>query len=473
MRIGQTSVVNFVSEVATSVFGFVVTIYLARELGSAVLGEYYLVAAVVVWGKVLGGQGIQMATRKRISEGTDEAEFFGGGLSLQTLAFVVLAAAILIFRGPVNDYLRTDAALLLVVLLFTGLLVWQVRAALEGRHRVDLSSLLGPLDRLLRGLLQIGVVVVGLGTVRWLLTGFAAAEFVTGMVGLALLGLRPRLPTRAQVVSMLDYAKYSWFSGLESRTFASMDTLVLAIPVFAVSSSQIGIYEVAWNLASVLAVFGASVSTTLFPAISRLSSAENREAIRGLIDDSIAFSGLFVVPGLVGCLVVGDRVLAIYRPEFVQGYAVLIVLVVGRLLYVYESQLTNVLAAIDRPDAAFRVNVAFVVTNLVLNLVLVFAFGWLGAAVATTTSAAVGLALGYYFLQRFVVVPIPARELANQAVAAVVMGIVVFAARNFAPPGVPWTVVLVAVGGAVYFVALVALSRRFRATVRRNLPVDR
>ena len=469
MRIGQTSVVNFVSEVATSIFGFVVTIYLARELGSAVLGEYYLVAAVVVWGKVLGGQGIQMATRKRISEGVDENEFFGGGLSLQTLAFVVLAAAILIFRGPVNDYLRTDAALLLVVLLFTGLLVWQVRAALEGRHRVDLSSLLGPLDRLLRGLLQIGVVVVGLGTVRWLLTGFAAAEFVTGMVGLALLGLRPRLPTRAQVVSMMNYAKYSWFSGLESRTFASMDTLVLAIPVFAVSSSQIGIYEVAWNLASVLAVFGASVSTTLFPAISRLSSAENREAIRGLIDDSLAFSGLFVVPGLVGCRRrrSGARDLP---PEFVEGYAVLVVLVVGRLLYVYESQLTNVLAAIDRPDAAFRVNVAFVVTNLVLNLVLVYAFGWLGAAVATMTSAAVGLALGYYFLQRFVAVPIPVRELANQAVAAVAMGVVVVVAREIAPAGVPWTVGLVAFGGAVYFVALVGLSQRFRATVRRNLP---
>lgn len=470
MRIGQTSVVNFLSQIATSVFGFVVTVYLARELGDAVLGNYFLVVAVLVWLKVLGGQGIQMAIRKRVSEGEAEGAFFGAGLTLQLVAFVVLAGAILVFRGPVDDYLRTDAALGLIALLATGLLVWQVRAALEGRHRVALSSLLGPLDRTARGALQVGVVVVGLGTVGWLLAGYAVAELLTGLVGLSLLAIRPRLPTREQLRSLLEYAKYSWFSGIESRTFASMDTLVLAIPAFAISSGQIGVYEVAWNLASVLAVFGASVSTTLFPAISKLSSA-GEDGIEGLIDDAVAYSGLFVIPGLVGCAVVGRRVLAIYGAEFTRGYTILLVLVAARLLYVYQSQFTNVLAAIDRPDSAFRVNVTFVATNLVLNVALVAFVGWLGAAVATAISATVGLVLSYWYLQQYVAVPIPAGELVSQAFAAVAMGVVVFVGRGLAGAGIAWTVALVAVGGGAYFATLTVLSRRFRATVRRNLPI--
>ncbi|WP_049997178.1 oligosaccharide flippase family protein [Halococcus sediminicola] len=470
MRIGQTSIVNFLSQIATSIFGFVVTVYLARELGDAVLGNYFLVVAVLVWLKVLGGQGIQMAIRKRVSEGESEAAFFGAGLTLQLVAFVVLAGAILVFRGPVNDYLRTDAALGLIALLATGLLVWQVRAAIEGRHRVALSSLLGPFDRTARGALQIGVVVVGLGTVGWLLAGYAVAELLTGLVGLSLLAIRPRLPTRKHLRSLLGYAKYSWFSGIESRTFASMDTLVLAIPAFAISSGQIGVYEVAWNLASVLAVFGASVSTTLFPAISKLSSA-GEDGIDGLIDDAVAYSGLFVIPGFVGCVVVGRRVLAIYGAEFTRGYTILLVLVAARLLYVYQSQFTNVLAAIDRPDSAFRINVTFVATNLVLNVALVALVGWLGAAVATATSATVGLVLSYWYLQKYVTIPIPIGELASQAFAAVAMGVVVFVGRGFAGAGVAWTVALVAVGGGAYFATLTVLSRRFRATVRRNLPI--
>jgi len=470
VRIGQTSLVHFGSRIATSIFGFVVTVFLARELGDAVLGNYFLVVAVLVWLKVLGGQGIQMAVRKRISEGADEDEYLGAGLGLQLLTFGLLAVGVLLFREQVNDYVRTEAALPLVALLFTGLLLWQVCAALEGRHRVGLSSLLAPLDRTLRGILQIGVVVVGLGTVWWLLSGYAVAEFVTAAVGLALLGLRPRLPTGEQVASMVDYAKYSWFSGIESRTFASMDTLVLGVSAFAISSGQIGTYEIAWNLASILAVFGASISTTLFPAISELSNADDFAAIDGLIDDAIAYSGLFVVPGLVGCLVVGERVLAIYGPEFTKGYTILVVLVIARLLYVYQSQFTNVLSAIDRPEITFRVNVVFVVTNLALNLALVFAFGWLGAAVATAISAAVGLVLSVGYLRRYVTIPVPAGELTSQAVAAVVMGGVVYAARPYAGAGTAWTFGLVALGGGVYFAVLAVLSGRFRATIRRNLP---
>ncbi|MFD1512910.1 flippase [Halomarina rubra] len=475
MRIGQTSVVHFVSQVLTSLLGFVVTVYLARELGSELLGNYFLVVAVLVWLKVLSGQGIQMAVRKRISEGERRRQFLGAGFGLQLLAFVVVATGVLAFREQVDAFVRVDgAALPLVALLFTGLLLWQVMAALEGDHRVHVASLLRPLDRTLRSGLQVAVVVAGFGTVWWLLTGYAVAELVTSVVGLALLSLRPRLPTREQVVDVVDYARYSWFSGIESRTFASMDTLVLG--AFAVSSGLIGVYEIAWNLASILAVFGASIATTLFPAISKLDNEDDPEAISGLVEDSLAYSGLFVIPGLAGCVVLGDAVLGVYGAEFTKGWLVLVVLVFARLVYVYESQFTSVLAALDHPDVAFRVNVAFVGTNLVLNVVLVAAFGWLGAAVATTTSAVVGLVLGYVFLRRYVALPVPRRELANQVGAAVAMAVVVYAAREaiaLDPTNTVLTFVLIGVGASVYFLVLSGLSQRFRATVQRNLPTAR
>ena len=53
------------------------------------------------------------------------------------------------------------------------------------------------------------------------------------------------------------------------------------------------------------------------------------------------------------------------------------------------------------------------------------------------------------------------------------MGVVVYAARQYAGTGTAWTVVLVGVGGVVYLVALTGLSQRFRTTVKRNLPTVR
>jgi O-antigen/teichoic acid export membrane protein len=60
-----------------------------------------------------------------------------------------------------------------------------------------------------------------------------------------------------------------------------MDTLVLAI---FVSNSLIAVYEVAWNLASLFAIFGSSISRTLFPEISKLSSE------KGIGGESILFT---------------------------------------------------------------------------------------------------------------------------------------------------------------------------------------
>jgi O-antigen/teichoic acid export membrane protein len=313
--------------------------------------------------------------------------------------------------------------------------------------------------------------VVG-GGVGWLVGGYAAGVAVATLVGVVFLTLRPRLPRRSDFRRVVGFARYSWLSTVESRSFSAMDTVVLGV---FVSSNLIGYYEVAWNLASILAVFGTSISETVFPAISRLESEDDREAVNGIVNDALAFTGLFVVPGLVGAAVVGEHVLRIYGAEFQRAALVLVVLVAARLVYAYEAQLVTALDAIDAPSRAFRVNLAFVVANLALNVLLVWQYGWVGAAVGTALAAAVGLVLAYRSLAAALSFDLPVGEMARQWAAALLMGGVVYllepvVVRMRAPPSVS-ALVLVGIGATTYFLALVALSVRFRATVRRNVPL--
>ncbi|MFC6836864.1 oligosaccharide flippase family protein [Halomarina ordinaria] len=471
MRIGQTSLVYFGSQFLTSILGFAVTLVLARELGASVLGQYYFVVSIVIWMKILSGQGIQTAAIKRISEGGDRSGYFGAVVLLQGAAFAVVSLVFLAGAKVARTYFDVGLGVspgVVLGLLAASLFIWTATSALNGMDLVHLGALLSPIDRLFRSIAQVGVALAGLGTVQLLLAGYAVAEVLAGVVGIAMFTVRPTLPSREQVVSVVDYAKFSWFNGIESRAFASMDTIVLGI---FVASDLLGIYEIAWNLASILAMFSVAISRSLFPQISRLSEAEGTRAVEGFVDDALAYSGLFVIPGLVGSLVLGESLMRIYGAEFAQGGLILVVLVFARLVYVYESQFTNTLGAVDRPDLAFRVNVVFIGLNLVLNVVLVYRFGWYGAAVATTLSAVAGLVLGYVYLSRLIEVPLPTREVSTQVGAALVMGVVVFAGSETMPGGIPATLTLVSVGAGVYFLALAALSRRFRATVRRNLPI--
>ncbi len=248
----------------------------------------------------------------------------------------------------------------------------------------------------------------------------------------------------------------------------SMDTIVLAA---FVSHGLIGVYEVAWNLASLFAIFGVSITRTLFPEMSKINSERgDSNEISGLLRVSLAYTGLFIIPGLIGAALVGDVVLTIYGDGFAVGYYILLILIFARLLYGYMSQFLSTINALDRPDLTFYINAVFVVVNLGLNVLLTWQYGWYGAAAATTLSAGLGLVLGYYFATRVTTVEIPTDEIAKQVVAAAIMALVVFALRWLIGDSLSVIVVIVGVGAIVYFLTLLLISAEFRKTVVENLP---
>lgn len=474
MNLGRTSVVHFVSRFGASIIGFLATVYFANFLGAAKLGVYFLAVAVVSWLEISGSVGIQSAVTKRISEREDTAGILGAGVLAQSALFLMVAILLLGFSGQVNTYLNSENVIqgfspanLVVALLFANLGFTFASAVLHGQESVAVASVLRPVERIVRAGIQVGLVVLGYG-VSGLLGGHALAVVLITGAAVAAAWTDVRLPTREELRSVLTYAKYSWLDVIRTRSFAWVDTIVLG---FFVGSALIGIYEVAWNVASVLSIFSTSIVQTLFPRISAVASQEGVGQVQGLLDDALVYTGLFLIPGLAGAALVGDRVLAIYGAEFVQGGLVLVLLVGARTLYAYQAQFVNVINGIDRPAVAFRINAAFVGVNLVLNALLVFAFGWVGAAVATLLAAALGTVLAYRWVDNEMGVPVPFGELGRQVIAAVAMAAVVLVGDRLSPSGVAFTLILVALGGAVYFATLLGLSTRFRSKVAEHTPL--
>ncbi len=257
--------------------------------------------------------------------------------------------------------------------------------------------------------------------------------------------------------------------------FSYTDIIVLR---FFVSSGLIGVYAAAWNISEFLILFSGALSSTLFPEMSSLSAKEDSQAIARIVEQSLSFAGLFLIPGLFGGSLLGERILRIYGSEFPKGATILTLLIVANLLMGYQNQLLNTLNAIDRPDLAFRVNLVFIGANVVLNIILIYLYGWTGAAAATMASVAASLVIAYYHVDSVIDFAVPTEEIAKQWLAAVLMGCVVYAGlriestysllnHNLA------TVVLFTVFGAsVYFAVLLAISTEFRSVVDQNVPFD-
>lgn len=476
MRLGQTSIIYVISKFGVSAIGFLATIYFTRTLGEEVYGFYALVLALVSWLGIVKSVGFGKAIVKRMSEEEEPDAYLAAGTVIKGTLTVIVAVLVFVFDDLVNAYVGRPVAefvvLLLVVSIFSGL----VNTALKGSHRVHVYAPLSTLKEAARSVLMVALVFVG-----WELTGMLVGHAL-GTAVMAAIGLwivRPALavPKWRHVVGLFDFAKYSWIGSMRGKTFNDMDILVLGL---FVPVGLTGIYAIAYSLSKFLEIFGKGIQNTLFPEISRLSTRDDMEMVSKLTTDALSFAGLFLLPGVVGAAILGDRLLLIYGPGFDIGHWVLVILLAGLAVYTYTRQLLNTLNAIDRPDLAFRANAVFILANVILNFVLIWQLGWVGAAIATALSAVIGLVFAFRYTRRLVPFSVPTGEIGRQLITAIAMGTVVYAFREYGETRWAWiqdynavfVVVLVGLGAGVYFLTYLAISTTFRDTVRRNLPVD-
>lgn len=457
MRLEKEALSHFLSQFLLSVAGFVATFAIARLLGAEGVGIYALGVAILTVTQI-PAEGILRGITKRVSEGTDRASYASAGMLLALTVAAGLSVVLVALRGQVNEFVGVDVAPVLALILSTSLLARAIRGVLKGEKKVAVGGWVGALERVSRAAFQIALILLGYGVVG-LFWGHAAAMVVAAAIGLLFVEVRPAMPERRHFDGIVHFGKYSWLTNTQTKTFGWMDTIVLG---FFVSSSLIGIYEVAWTLASFFALFSKSIEQVLFPEISELTVRGKEERIRRYLNEGLAYAGLFLIPGFFGAAVIGGDILRIYNAEFTTGYYVLLLLVMARTAHSYSSQLVFAIEAVNRPEVAFRVNVTFIVANVTLNVLLVWLFGWYGAAVATLLSAVLVLCLSYRFLASIVSPTIPYQSIAKQVIASVVMVVVVLALDSNVSGGHYVTVAISLIGGAVYFGSLVTISEDVR-----------
>lgn len=477
MRLGQTSITNFLSKFLASALGFLATLYIARILGAEPLGIYHLAVGLVSWLAIAGRVGLSGAISKRVSEGRDQGEFAVAGASIISVLFIAISSGIFAFRGQVVGYIGYSATIYIVLILFVTLISSLIISLLLGLHLVHISGFLSLIKFGGRAGIQIILITIGMGTAG-LFIGHIVGYMIAIGIGLYFVAYNlPEisLPRKHHYQDLVDFAKFSWLGNLQSRMFNYTDIIVLGL---FVSSALIGIYAVAWNIAQFLIIFSGAIKSTLFPEMSELSAQEDTKAVSRIVEQSLTFGGLFLIPGLFGGLLLGERILRLYGPEFPQGAMILTILILANLFMGYQTQLLNALNAIDRPDLAFRVNAVFVAVNLTFNVILIYLFGWVGAAVATAGSVAISLVLAYRHVGSIINFDLPIREIGKQWLAAIVMGVIVYAGlfveNTFRLLGHNLAIVLILVtgGAGTYFIVLLWLSTEFRETVDRNLPID-
>jgi putative peptidoglycan lipid II flippase len=250
-----------------------------------------------------------------------------------------------------------------------------------------------------------------------------------------------------------------------------LNTLVDRILASGLSAGSVSALNYANRLMQLApTVIGSSVVTVVYPALAKMAAKHDRKGLTEALSSSLGLIHFMLVPIAVGVFVLREPLIriAFERGSFdaaaTQETAwALLFLSLGIAAFTMRSLVDRAFFAMQDTTTPVKLGVVVVITNIVLNLLLVGPLRQGGLALATSVSSFEGLVAGLVVFRRKSSVGFPARRLlstvARTGFASAVMGVVVWVVYHKAQLLMSWrgsivelvpVGLVVALGAAVY-----------------------
>jgi len=429
---------------------FIVVVLLWRHLGADNYGRFAAMIVYVTLVGVVADLGLQTvfirdASRDRSAFTRYLANLLSARLLLSLVALVILAVALRLLSPTLFPYTLAAFALVLTT-SYSSLL----RAVFYIRGRLGYEAIAIVAESIV--LLALTIAAINRGA-TWdgFLWVYTISYLFTCLFAFAVLRWRwhERVAVRLEPVFVrrLLTAGLPLALGFTVTTvYAQLDIVLLQL---FKNFQMVGWYSAANKYIDAVAWIPQSAMGVIFPALSLLGASDRRR-LAFAYEKSFKMLALLGLPLAVGLGVMADSIVHFTR-GFEQSIPALRILAPSVVLLFVNNAFIYTLTAINRQLDFTRLALFTLAVNLLLNLLLIPTFGYLGAAAASTVTEIALFAGGWWLLRRqrlrLSIGGGGARVLAS----ATIMGIVVYSVRTW-----PLAVVII-LGAAVYVVALIGL----------------
>jgi O-antigen/teichoic acid export membrane protein len=385
-------------------------VIIAQLLPPGSYGKVSLGIAVMSLGLTFGIAGFDQGIPRFVSRFEDERDRRGTwltGIALSGIITLVVTALLFfrlewvintLFDGAASPRLVALFVLAMPMLVGQQLGVGGVRGFENTIYRTYSRDLL---YNGLRLALLIAFLFAGLGV---LAAGYAYV--IAGAVGfLAIHYFLNRLmslrgPVRTHPRQLLWFSLPLLFSAAVTKLLSQIDTIMLG---YYVSNASVGIYDVAYPLALGLGVIFSSFGFIYLPLTARFDATGRRDELDRVHTLTAKWTVLAGFPVfLTFAAFPTDVVAAVFGTNYVeQGVgATLAILSTGFFTSGMAGYCQNALSGLGYTRSILAVNVISAVANIALNVLLIPAYGIVGAAAASALSFATLNWVAFAFLYR-------------------------------------------------------------------------
>lgn len=412
-RTQRDALIAFTVRVASAALLYLSQIVLARWMGGF---EYGIYVFVWTWVLVLGGLshlGLNLAMIRLIPHyrETGETSLLRGLLRGGRFAALGLSTAVAFAAGALlwllgehldNHYVLPLFIALACIPMFT---LTDVQDGV-GRGKAWMTIALLPPYVLRPSLLLLAMVMAhaaGLDMKATTAAGAAiAATWLTALVQTLLVNRRIDA-TIGPGERRYDFGQWLAISApmlmMAASDLALQNTDVLVISRY-LGPTEVGIYFAAAKTMSLIMFVHYAVGSAVANRFSALHARGDKAELRAFVRDAVNWTFWPSLACAAIILVLGRPLLMLFGPQFVSGYPVMLVLVVGFLFRSAMGPAEFLLNMLGEQRLCATVLAAAAVLNVALNFALVPRFGLAGAATATALSLTTAALLNYAVARR-------------------------------------------------------------------------
>lgn len=436
----KNSLFDLVNNGFTFATGWIISIWVARQLGPNNYGIFCLILWLSSTFSWVIGMGLIHAITKYIAEyrGKKDTDVLGPivmfVLKIEIVLSISVTVILLFLRSYIADYFFTPSESFLFFLSFIGILPGMITAifsaTIEGIQKFEYFTYANLFITPFSFISKIVVLFLDKG-----IEGLLIVMFFFSIVNMVfyyfvlkkenihilknILPLRKDLKKRIKkfnlsVIAIILCDKIIWD---KSENFF-LGRLC--------SASEVGFYNLGFNISKKFtSILPSTFWRVLFPAMSSYSGTGEEKKMKRLFFITTRYLAFFSFPmGVGGAILSYQIVYYFYGPDFINAYQILQILFLSSIITSLCQPGAAVLYGYEKQSFIYKLGIIMAVVNIFLDIFLIKKFGATGAAVCYAITTVIGAVIGTIYTCHIMKLEYPFYSIAKVFLSTLIMGAV-------------------------------------------------
>jgi O-antigen/teichoic acid export membrane protein len=451
------------------VFGKIIVAILAiisirlstKYLGTTQYGYLTIITALFTLFGTLTDWGLTTIAGREIARTPEHADYIIGlNVTIRTL-FTIVVTPIIIFMGLLIYHADSPelkiGLVILSITLFTSTLQSSVATIFVAKMRNDLTAAIEVITKVLSVASILLVIQYDLGYY-----GYVWAMVIISIISLIITLFVTRRYVKLRPIFDVAGWKKAFLVSLPlgavqimNVVYFSIDSLLLSVMRTPV---EVGYYGVSYNVISYVMLVPSMFMLSAMPALSTAT----RERLKVMIQKAFDAMTILGIPIFVGGVLLAKYIiLGVSNADFLPAVPAFQILMIGAGTSFIGAVFGNAMVATDNQNRLIRLTLIVMITNIVLNLILIPRFGISGAAAATTVTEIFSMFYVTYLFHKATGITAKYYQVFKSVLAGIGMLLAFVLTRHssyLSQTGWPQLLILTAILGLVYGAILAAIG---------------